>query len=80
MSDRELVYISDSSIPSYSADSIHVMKMCQAFSNQGYMVTLLGKRTRNNVKTVFDIHSFYGVKECFKIRLFPFKAFFSSGR
>ncbi|WP_425639468.1 glycosyltransferase family 4 protein [Algoriphagus yeomjeoni] len=80
MVNKEIVYISDSSIPSYSADSVHVMKMCQAFSKQGYKVTLLGKRTRNNVQKVFDIHSFYGVDNSFKISLFPFKAFLLSGR
>ncbi|SHO65381.1 glycosyltransferase family 4 protein [Algoriphagus zhangzhouensis] len=80
MKKKEIIYISDSCIPSYSADSIHVMKMCHALSNQGYQVTLVGKRTRNMVNGISDIHSFYGVENCFDIILFPKKAFKFSGR
>lgn len=80
MKKKEIIYISDSCIPSYSADSIHVMKMCHALSNQGYQVTLVGKRTRNMVKGISDIHAFYGVDNCFDINLFPYKAFRFSGR
>lgn len=80
MKSKEIIYISDSCLPSYTADSIHVMKMCQAFSNQGYKVTLVGKRTRNMVGNVSDIHAFYGVDNCFDIKLFPFRAFKFSGR
>lgn len=77
---KKLLYISDSTIPSYSANSIHVMKMCQAFSNLGYDVTLIGKRTRGEIKDIKDPYSFYGVKRNFRLKLFPFKSFFFSGR
>ena len=36
-----LVYISNSIIPSRTANSIHVMKMCQAFADNGHDVVLL---------------------------------------
>jgi hypothetical protein len=37
----KLAYVSASSIPSRTANSIHVMKMSQAFHDQGIDVTLL---------------------------------------
>ena len=36
-----ILYISKSIIPSRSANSIHVMKMCQAFSDNGHEVVLI---------------------------------------
>lgn len=77
---KSILYISDSAIPSYSANSIHVMKMCQAYSKLGYSVTLIGKKTRDILRDVPDIHSFYGVEQNFQIKLFPSKPFFLSGR
>jgi len=76
----KILYISDSTIPSFSANSIHVMKMCQAFSKNALEVTLIGKRTRVQLVEIHDIYSFYGVNNIFKIKLFPFKAFPFSGR
>lgn len=40
----KIVYISSSTIPSQAANSIHVMKMCQAFSRNGHQVTLIAKQ------------------------------------
>ena len=37
----KILYISKSSIPSRTANSIHVMKMCQAFADNGHEVVLL---------------------------------------
>ena len=36
-----IVYISNSTIPSKAANSVHVMKMCQAFADNGHEVVLL---------------------------------------
>ncbi len=49
-----LIYISNSILPSNSANSVHVMKMCNAFSKNGYNVTLLAKTdSREDDKTIF---------------------------
>ncbi len=65
----KILYISDSTIPQRTAHSIHVMKMCSAFSRMDHEVVLLSiKRAgsvEEKVKSDFD---FYGVKLCFKIK------------
>ena len=67
----KIVYIVASIIPSRTANSVHVMKMCQAFASNGHEVDLLipGKVDKS-IKTE-DIYDFYGVKKCFKIIRIP---------
>ena len=74
-----IVYISDSAIPSSSPNSVHVMKMCQAFSDLGHEVTLVAKKTTACLKNVKDVHDFYAVKKNFKVRIYPSIAFRGSG-
>jgi len=65
----EILYISNSIIPSRTANSIHVMKMCQAFAANGHEVTLLAPdRRKKYEKNVHDIYDYYGVKKNFKIK------------
>ena len=65
----KILYISKSSIPSRTANSIHVMKMCQAFADNGHEVVLLAPDIKNRVeKGVQDLHNYYGVKKNFKIK------------
>jgi len=55
----KILYISKSIIPSRSANSIHVMKMCQAFSDNGHEVVLLTPDLKKNYeKNVNDIYKF----------------------
>ena len=64
----KIVYLSLSSIPSNTANSVHVMKMCQAFVRCGHEITLIAPdypAVRNN--EIKDIFSYYGVQNCFKI-------------
>lgn len=65
----KIVYISNSIIPSRTANSIHVMKMCQAFADNGHEVVLLAPddklRYESNVNNIFE---YYGVKENFTIK------------
>jgi glycosyltransferase involved in cell wall biosynthesis len=75
-----ILYISDSSIPSFSANSIHVMKMCQAWAELGHDITLVGKLTNASLPNVQDVFSFYGIGTPFKLEVFPFIAFPGSGR
>ena len=64
-----VTYISDSIIPSRTANSIHVMKMCRAVAKLGHEVTLLVPNRRGDEEQgVDDPYLFYGVDRCFEIR------------
>lgn len=65
-----LVYFSSSTIPSQTANSIHVMKMCQAFVRNGHSVTLIAQKPFNSPKTD-NYYDYYGVSNCFKIIRIP---------
>lgn len=68
----KIVYIASSIIPSRTANSIHVMKMCQAFARNGHDVTLIfPDRRREEVSGVSDIYSYYGVEPCFAVERLP---------
>ena len=68
----KIYYLATSNIPSRTANSIHVMKMCQAYANVGHQVTLLVPAWPNAAEPrVRDIHAFYGVKQNFAIRRIP---------
>ena len=56
-------YISELNIPSKSAYSIHVMKMCEAFSKLGYETNLFTIKSQNSPK----IFKNYNIKYKFKI-------------
>lgn len=64
----KIIYIADSIIPSQTANSVHVMKMCQALSSGGTndLSLILPNKIDKNIKTD-DIYDFYGSKECFRI-------------
>ena len=65
----QLLYLSASTIPSKSANSVHVMKMCDAIHRQGVKTTLL---SREGSKTVAeDSREFYGTTSGFKIKSYP---------
>lgn len=65
----KLAYLSASTIPSRAANSIHVMKMCQALAGIGHQVTLFAPDIRQGVEQeVEDVHSYYGVQPSFPVR------------
>ena len=65
----KIVYISNSIIPSRTANSIHVMKMCQAFADNGHDVVLLAPdATERYEPGVEDIYEYYGVKKSFQVK------------
>lgn len=71
----KLAYLSSSKLPSREANSIHVMKMCQAFARLGHEVTLLAPDVRTGLEPgVAEIHSFYGVERCFELRKLPWRS------
>jgi len=68
----KIVYLSSSTIPSRAANSIHVMKMCQAFAKNGHEVVLVAPDNRNSLESgVDDVYEFYGVEKCFEISKLP---------
>ncbi len=67
----KIIYLSNSIIPSSTANSIHVMKMCQAFANNGNEVILLTPKNPNIELDIEDIYQFYGVEKCFTIKKLP---------
>lgn len=70
----KIVYISNSIIPSRTANSIHVMKMCQAFADNGHEVVLLApNRYKEYENGVDDVYEYYGVRKNFKIQKFYYK-------
>jgi len=65
----KIVYISYSIVPSRSANSIHVMQMCQAMALNGHQVVLLVPDKKSEwEKGIDDPYDFYGVKKCFEIK------------
>ena len=64
-----IYYISHSKIPSSFANSVHVMKMCQAFALNGHRVTLFAKTGSPECP---DDFAYYGVRDIFNIEKIPF--------
>ena len=68
----KIAYLSSSVIPSRTANSIHVMKMCQAFAKNGHEVLLFCAKAKGEQKdgTVNEF-AYYGVDPVFEIRKLP---------
>lgn len=60
----KISYLSQSSLPSTAANSVHVMKMCQAMKRAGHEVTLYAFRGEGEWTTIFDL---YDIKTSFPI-------------
>jgi len=70
----KIVYVSHAIIPSRTANSIHIMKMCQAFAHNGHDVTLLAPdRSREYESDIDDIYEYYGVQNNFKVKKLEYK-------
>ncbi len=70
----KVVYASMSAIPSRMANSIQVMKMCQAFARNGHDVVLITPKqpVDQDLKGQDqDIYQLYGVENCFRIVKLP---------
>lgn len=65
----KLLYIANIRIPTEKAHGIQIMKMCEAFSEQGTEVELIVPRRFNRIKD--NPFKYYGVKENFKIKKLP---------
>lgn len=67
-----IAYLAVSIVPSRTANSVHVMKMCQAYAGLGHRVTLwVPAWRRGREPGVRDLHGFYGVERSFAVRRVP---------
>jgi glycosyltransferase involved in cell wall biosynthesis len=67
-----IAYISHSTIPSRSANSVHVMKMCQAFSSLGYRTHLYAQVSRKGPDADSDdVFAFYNIVSRFEVSHIP---------
>ena len=64
---NKIIYLSNSLIPSAQANTVHVMKMCNAFSSLGFETELLIKTT---ALVEDDVYESYSVRKNFKIKKF----------
>ena len=63
---KKIIYLSNSVIPSKFANSVHVLRMCQALQKSGFAVELLCYTTSKNVKTS-EVLIQYGIREKLEI-------------
>lgn len=66
----KIIYLSDSILPSRAANSIHVMKMCEAFAYLNHEVILVVPKYPRKMleQEVNDIYDYYGVQRKFKVK------------
>ena len=69
MEKKRIFYIADFSLPNMSAYTLHVLKMCDAFSEEKYSVKLLIPFMNTNYK-FSKIKKDYLLKNFFKIKNF----------
>ena len=68
MKQLKITYISTALLPSRTANSVHIMKMCSAFSGNGHKVTLIVPNLPGNSDPQTAILKHYGVKNEFHIQ------------
>ena len=62
-----IAYMAQSKIPSRTANSIHVMKMCSAFVTEGCDITLIVPESTEIEQDIDNVYKFYGVIENFTV-------------
>ena len=68
----KIIYLANSIIPSTHANSVHVMRMCNAFSSNGHDTTLIIPMRGHNIwKSSSELHRHYGTDGNFKIVRLP---------
>lgn len=67
----QVVYVSNSVVPSKAANSIQVMKNCEAFAKLGHEVTLLVPERDLEADGVEDVYEYYDVEPCFGLEKLP---------
>lgn len=70
---KKIVYVSNANIPSESASSVHVMKMCEALGQNDLDITLMIPNHFNKQKyRDTDVFEYYGVTDRFRIKRIKF--------
>jgi len=69
-----IIYISAGEIPSNKANSIQVMKVCQAFARQGHDVTLLSPVGQGAAPAWQDLAAHYGLTTPFELQFLPLRS------
>lgn len=65
----KLLYLSTAVIPSQLANSVHVMKMCQAFASNGHDIQLIiPHKIDGQEPGIENIYAYYDVNPCFEIK------------
>jgi glycosyltransferase involved in cell wall biosynthesis len=73
----KIFYLSQSVVPSKSANSIHVMNICSAFANLKHEVNLFTYDIESEKIKSKNIFKFYGVKDNFRVKqIYTFKNIF----
>jgi glycosyltransferase involved in cell wall biosynthesis len=67
----DIVYLANCVLPSRSANTIQITKMCEAFAREGHEVTLLVPAHPDAEEDVEDVYDFYDVDPAFEIRKLP---------
>lgn len=67
----KIVYLSASEVPSHTANSIHVMRMCAAFAKNGHETVLIARSSNHG--PVEHIYDYYGVGNNFELVILPHK-------
>jgi glycosyltransferase involved in cell wall biosynthesis len=67
----KIVCISSAQVPSDTANSIQVMKVCQAFKQLGHEVTLLLPEPRPSLSEAAGLQKHYGLQSLFEIEWLP---------
>jgi glycosyltransferase involved in cell wall biosynthesis len=68
----EIIYVALANVPSSTANSIHVMKMCQAIRQEGHDVTLIVPEfTESSILSDIDVWEFYGIRDKFNLHKLP---------
>ncbi len=68
----KIIYISFAELPSRAAHSIHIMKMCSAFAENGHDVTLFAPQ-KNKINDKEGLYKYYDVRHRFPITFLPWK-------
>jgi glycosyltransferase involved in cell wall biosynthesis len=69
----KIAYVANSPVPSDAANSVHVVKMTQAFASAGCDVVLYSPEYKRRQKRVnLDVFDYYGVSKIFEHRPIPF--------
>ncbi len=67
----KIVYLSTLNIPSRQANSVQVMRMCEAFAHNGHVTTLIARQLE--ATQTRDLYDYYGVQKNFQLVLIPCK-------